>query len=178
MHSDGVYIYPGSFDPVTFGHIDIITRASALCGRLIVAIGRNREKKTMFSVGERIGMLREVVSSIRAKDESALKNVEIASFNGLLAHYARERGASVIVKGLRAMSDFEFEFQMALLNKYLDERLETIYMMTSVQYTYLSSSAVKEIAVNGGRLDGLVPPCVNDKITLKIQSAFSGDVDS
>ncbi|MCL2057468.1 MAG: pantetheine-phosphate adenylyltransferase [Oscillospiraceae bacterium] len=167
---ESVYIYPGSFDPVTFGHLDIITRASHMCGRLIIAIGRNREKRTMFATEERIEMLRDVVAS-QAGNGGGLHNVEVAAFSGLLADFAKKRGASVIVKGLRAMSDFEFEFQMALLNKYLDERLETVFLMTSVQYTYLSSSAVKEIALNGGRLGGLVPACVVDRIEEKALKA-------
>ena len=162
------YIYPGSFDPVTLGHLDIITRASGMCDRLIIAIGRNREKKTMFSVSERIEMLEDVITSYRSNGAAGLTNIEIVSFDGLLADYAKIHGASVIVKGLRAMSDFEYEFQMALLNKYLDEQLETIFLMTSVQYTYLSSSAVKEIAINGGYLDGLVPRCVIDRIQKKV----------
>ena len=165
----GVYIYPGSFDPVTFGHLDIISRASCMCDRLIIAIGQNREKRTMFSVAERMEMLKDVIAAQRSGGAPApgLANAEVASFSGLLADYAKKQGASVIIKGLRAMSDFEYEFQMALLNKYLDERLETVFLMTSVQYTYLNSSAVKEIAINGGCLDGLVPACVIDRINQK-----------
>ena len=187
----GIYIYPGSFDPVTLGHLDIIERAACMCGRLIVAVGQNREKKTMFTAMERMEMLLDVIAagsmnsrrdagdSRRDAEDSdpykgdggsggdKLKNIEVVSFDGLLADYAKERGANVIVKGLRAMSDFEFEFQMALLNKYLDKQLETIFLMTSIQYTYLSSSAVKEIAMNGGCLDGLVPAVVIDRIQKK-----------
>ena len=172
----GVYIYPGSFDPVTLGHLDIITRASCMCDRLIIAVGQNREKRTMFTVAERMEMLNDVIASCNVADAAdaggsdgakGMANVDIVSFDGLLADYAKRNGASVIVKGLRAMSDFEYEFQMALLNKYLDEQLETIFLMTSVQYTYLSSSAVKEIALNGGCLDGLVPLCVIERIKKK-----------
>ena len=152
----GVFVYPGSFDPVTNGHLDIVARASKLCGELIVAIGRNREKKTLFNVGERTAMLREAIRELG----EGCSNVRVASFDGLLANFARARGASVIVKGLRAMSDFEIEFQMALTNKFLDDKIETIFMMTSVQFTYLSSSNVKELAQNGAALDGLVPPNV------------------
>ena len=151
--SGSVFIYPGSFDPVTYGHLDIVTRASKLCGELIIAIGRNREKKTLFTVGERITLLRDSICALGEE----FSNVRVASFDGLLADFARKRRASVIVKGLRAMSDFEIEFQMALTNKFLDDKLETIFMMTSVQYTYLSSSNVKELAQNGAALDGLVP---------------------
>jgi len=164
----GIFIYPGSFDPVTFGHLDIITRASGMCGRLLVAIGRNREKKTMFTVEERLDMIRDVIAAHGADGKYDLSNVEAVAFNGLLAHFAKNSGANVVVKGLRAMSDFEYEFQMALLNKYLDDQLETIFLMTNVEYTYLSSSAVKEIALNGGCLDGLVPACVSERINAKI----------
>ena len=158
-----VFVYPGSFDPVTNGHLDIVSRASKLCGELIVAIGRNREKKTMFTVDERIGLLREAIEGLGAE----CGNVCVASFDGLLADFANSRGASVIVKGLRAMSDFEVEFQMALTNKFLDNKLETIFMMTSVQFTYLSSSNVKELALNGAALDGLVPQNVASALLSK-----------
>ena len=157
--NNGIYIYPGSFDPITFGHLDIIARASCMCRRLIIAVGQNREKKTMFTVSDRIEMIKEAVAAC-ASGDTLHENTEVVSFDGLLADFAKERGANVIVKGLRAMSDFEYEFQMALLNKYLDERLETVFLMTNVQYTYINSSAVKEIAINGGCLDGLVPACV------------------
>jgi pantetheine-phosphate adenylyltransferase len=159
----GVFIYPGSFDPVTNGHLDIVARASKLCGELIVAIGRNREKKTLFTVAERIMMLREAIKGLSLE----CPNIRVASFDGLLADFARVRGASVIVKGLRAMSDFEIEFQMALTNKFLDDKLETIFMMTSIQFTYLSSSNVKELAQNGASLEGLVPPNVAAALLLK-----------
>ena len=162
---NGTYIYPGSFDPITLGHLDIITRASCMCERLIVAIGQNREKKTMFTADERMNMLQDVIVSLKTDIcDRCINNIEVVTFEGLLADFAKAYGANVIVKGLRAMSDFEFEFQMALLNKYLDKNLETIFLMTSIQYTYLSSSAVKEIAFNGGSLDGLVPAGVIDRI--------------
>ena len=166
---NGIYIYPGSFDPITFGHFDIISRASCMCGHLIIAVGQNREKKTMFTVGERIEMIQEVIATCPPNGGAGLANTEVVSFDGLLADYAKERGANVIVKGLRAMSDFEYEFQMALLNKYLDERLETVFLMTNVQYTYINSGAVKEIALNGGCLDGLVPACVIGWLRRKTQ---------
>ena len=145
-----------------------MARASYMCDRLIVAIGQNREKQTMFSIDERIGMLCDVIDTSRADGALGPAVIEVAAFDGLLADFAKKCGVNVILKGLRAVSDFEFEFQMALLNKYLDEKLETVFLMTSVQYTYLSSSAVKEIAVNGGRLDGLVPACVNKRIQSKL----------
>ena len=158
-----IYIYPGSFDPVTNGHLDIIKRASAMCSKLIVAIGHNRQKKPMFSLEERIALLNAAIENIECN-----QNIEIASFEGLLATYARERGASVIVKGLRAMSDFENEFQMALLNEYLDDKLETIFLVTNINYTYLSSSAVKELAENKATLRGLVP----DNVIAKMKEKF------
>ena len=157
-----VYIYPGSFDPVTYGHLDIIKRASSLCSKLIVAIGYNSQKNALFSLDERIELLQDAV-----KDFENHQNIEIVGFEGLLAKYAYERGASVIVKGLRAMSDFEYEFQMALLNKYLDNSLETIFMMTNIEYMYLSSSAVKELAANHAKISGLVPENVITKLREK-----------
>jgi pantetheine-phosphate adenylyltransferase len=159
-----IYIYPGSFDPVTNGHLDIIERASRMCENLIVAIGDNRQKKAMFSIKERIELLSTAIDGINCKG-----NIEIASFEGLLAHFAQERRASVIVKGLRAMSDFEYEFQMALLNKHLDKTIETVFLMTSVRYTYLSSSAVKELAINNASLCGLVPENVIAKFREKFR---------
>jgi pantetheine-phosphate adenylyltransferase len=168
-----IYIYPGSFDPVTNGHLDIILRASSMCDRLIVAVGRNRDKRALFTVEERICLLRTAIAAMRGKCGKCGKcvNVEVAAFTGLLADYALSLGASVLVKGLRAMSDFEFEFQMALLNKHIADSIETIFLMTGVQYTYLSSSAVKELAKNGASLDGLVPECVMDSIVKKIQNS-------
>jgi len=163
LGKERVFIYPGSFDPVTYGHLDIITRASAMCDELIVAIGKNRVKSAMFTVEERLLMLRGAVATT-----GCCGNVRFTSFTGLLADYAAQCGAGVIVKGLRAMSDFEYEFQQALLNKHLDDRLETIFLMTNVQYTYLSSSAVKELAANNGKLAGLVPENVRDELQLKI----------
>ena len=179
--NSGVYIYPGSFDPVTFGHLDIIERASGICGRLIIAVGQNRDKRSMFTVGERMQMLGDVIKGIRPNTMERIRpdggrgpaDIEITSFDGLLIDFAKKHGASVIVKGLRAMSDFEYEFQMALMNKYLDGSIETIFMMTNVQYTYLSSRAVKEIAINGGRLDGLVPECVIERIQKKAHNGAS-----
>lgn len=175
------YIYPGSFDPPTNGHLDIIARAARLCGRLIVAVGRNREKKTMFSVDERLDMLLGAVSGIGnggnggnggSGDSGANSgnsgNIDVVGFSGLLVDFAGRCGASVIVKGLRAMSDFEYEFQMALLNKHMDDELETIFMMTNIQHTYLSSSAVKELALNGADVSGLVPANVYAKLKAKI----------
>lgn len=144
-----IAIYPGSFDPVTLGHLDIIRRASGLFDRLIVAVMHNQNKKPMFSVEERKEMLRRTTAD--------LPNVEIESFGGLLADYALSQNACVLVKGLRAVSDFEYEFQMALANRKLNAELDTVFLMTSSEYMYLSSSVVKDIAVHGGSVAGFVP---------------------
>ena len=144
-----IAIYPGSFDPVTLGHLDIIRRASGLFDRLIVAVMHNQNKKPMVSVEERMEMLRRTTAD--------LPNVEIESFGGLLAYYARRKNACVLVKGLRAVSDFEYEFQMALANRKLNADLDTVFLMTSSEYMYLSSSVVKDIAVHGGSVAGFVP---------------------
>ncbi|MFO7636969.1 MAG: pantetheine-phosphate adenylyltransferase [Clostridia bacterium] len=155
-----VWICPGSFDPVTMGHMDIIERASGMCDRLIVAIGANTSKKCFFPLEERVELLRKALS--------CFPNVEVDCFKGLLIRYAREKKAVGIVKGLRAVSDFEYEFQMALLNKRLDEKIETVFLMTSINYSFLSSSAVREIASNGGDIEGLVPDTVRQQIINKL----------
>ena len=152
-------IYPGSFDPVTLGHLDVIERASALFDRLIVVVMHNQTKKPMFTAEERVALLRRVTGH--------LPNVEIDCFDGLLAAYAAERGACTIVKGLRAVSDFEYEFQMTALNYQLDEELETVFIMSPPQYMYLSSSIVREIASLKGDVSGFVPPCVKEALEEK-----------
>lgn len=155
-----VFIYPGSFDPITNGHLDIITRAARICDKLIVAVGNNESKKHAFTVDERIDLIKHV---LKGRDD-----IVVTSFSGLLVDFAKKRGSKTIIKGLRAMSDFEYEFQMALLNKNLEPDMETLFMMTNVSYSYLSSSAVKEIARNGGNIEGLVPDCIKDKIIKKL----------
>lgn len=149
-------IYPGSFDPITYGHVDIIQRSAKLFDRLIVAVLSNPRKTPLFTVEERIEMIHESV-----KD---MPNVEIDSFSGLLIDFARLKKADVIVKGLRAVSDFEYELQMALMNKKLDEHIETIFIMTSSKYSYLSSSVVKEVASFGGCVATVVPPLVEKRL--------------
>lgn len=149
-------ICPGSFDPVTRGHVDIIKRASAMFDYVIVAVMVNPNKKPSFTIEERIKLLGLAISE--------LDNVEIVSFDGLLADYARERKASAIVKGLRAMSDFEYEFQMALANKKLNKDLETVFFTTSAENMYLSSSMVKQISRFGGDISGFVPECIHEEI--------------
>ena len=149
-------ICPGSFDPVTFGHIDIITRASGMFERVIVGVLVNMAKKPTFDIAERIDFLQRTVGQ--------LPNVEIDCFDGLLANYAKERGASAIVRGLRAVSDFEYEFQMALTNKKLNPDLETVFFASDAQFTYLSSSIVKNVASFGGDITNFVPECIRDEI--------------
>ena len=153
-------IVPGSFDPVTNGHLDIIERASALFQRVTVAIAVNSAKEPLFTMEERMEMIREVTSH--------LPNVEVDSFTGLLVEHAASRGASVIVKGLRAVSDFEYELQMALMNRRQRPEVETVFMMTGTEYSYLSSSIVKEIARLGGSVEGLVPENVGSRLRGKV----------
>lgn len=154
-----ICIYPGSFDPVTCGHLDIIYRATKICDKLIVAVGNNESKKPLFTTEERVNLLK-----LALKDRP---EIEIDSFSGLLIDYVRRKNADFVVKGLRALSDFEYEFQMALLNKNQDPDIETLFLVTSINYSYLSSSAVKELARNKGNIDGLVPDCIKDIILQK-----------
>jgi pantetheine-phosphate adenylyltransferase len=151
-----IAIYPGSFDPLTNGHVDIILRGARLFDRIIVAILLNPEKQPLFSPAERMEIGREVFAD--------QPNVELETFDGLLVDYARRRHASVIVRGLRAVSDFEYEMQMALMNRHLSPDLETVFMMPSEAYTYLSSRLVKEVFALGGSIAGLVPPCVEQRL--------------
>ena len=152
-------IVPGSFDPVTNGHLDIISRAAHLFDRVVIAVAINAAKDPLFSVEERVEMLREVCSS--------LSNVTVGSFEGLLVEYARQCGATVIVRGLRAVMDFEYELQMAHMNRHLCPDVETAFMMTGAEYSYLSSSIVKEIARLGGSVEGLVPQSVRQRLRQK-----------
>ena len=153
-------IVPGSFDPVTNGHLDIIERSAALFERVTVAIAINSAKTPLFTVEERIEMIREETRSF--------PNVEVDSFTGLLVDYAVSRQASVIVKGLRAVMDFEYELQMALMNRRQRPEVETVFMMTGTEYSYLSSSIVKEIARLGGSIEGLVPENVGQRLRRKV----------
>jgi pantetheine-phosphate adenylyltransferase len=154
-----VAVYPGSFDPATFGHLDIIHRAAKQFDRLIVAVLNNTTKSPLFSVDERKELLREVT-----KD---LPNVEIDSFRDLLVRYMRSRQAQIIIRGIRSVTDFEYELQMASTNRQLDEGIETIFMMTNPKYSYLSSSIVKEIAKFQGAVQDLVPPAVEAALQRK-----------
>ncbi|MCL4811387.1 MAG: pantetheine-phosphate adenylyltransferase [Vicinamibacteraceae bacterium] len=149
-------IYPGSFDPLTNGHVDIIRRGARLFDRIVVAILRNIEKQPLFSVDERMAIAREVFAD--------LPGVEVDAFEGLLVDYARRRGATAIVRGLRAISDFEYEMQMALMNRRLHEDVETVFMMPAESYSYVSSRLVKEVFALGGDVAGLVPPLVEARL--------------
>ena len=155
-------IYPGSFDPVTNGHMDIIQRAAGLFDEVIVAVAPNVGKAPLFTVDERSKMLREVCGRF--------PNVTVDRFDGLLVRYAAVRNADAIVKGLRALSDFEFEFEMALMNRRLDEGIETVFMMTNAEYAYLSSSIVKEVVALGGSVAGLVPEIVERYLKEKMSA--------
>ncbi|HHV57073.1 MAG TPA: pantetheine-phosphate adenylyltransferase [Firmicutes bacterium] len=154
-----IAVYPGSFDPVTNGHLDIISRAARIFERVIVAVGRQANKKPLFSTEERVEMLKAVTED--------LPNVEVDSFDGLLVQYVRRRGANIVVRGLRAISDFDYEFQMTLTTKKLDENVETLFMMTSSEYSFLSSSIVKEVASYGGCVRDMVPPVVEKRLRQK-----------
>src|SRR5437899_8894315 len=153
-------VYPGSFDPLTNGHVDIIARGARLFDRIIVAILMNAEKEPLFSTDERVEIARAVFKSHA--------NVEIDTFNGLLVDYVERRHAQVIVRGLRAVSDFEFEFQMALMNRRLNGKIETVFMMPAEQYSYISSRLIKEVFSLGGRVHGLVPDTVEERLRQKV----------
>lgn len=155
-----VALYPGSFDPITNGHLDLIQRGSALFDKLFVAILRNDEKQALFSVDERIEMLREVVQPF--------PNVEVGSFDGLLVEYAAHCGASVIIRGIRAVSDYEYELQMALMNRRLRPDIETVFLMASEAHSFLSSKLVKEVIRLGGKITGLVPPSIEGKLRKRL----------
>ena len=144
-----VAVYPGSFDPITNGHLDIITRGAKTFDKLIVGVLVNVDKAGLFSIEERVELIKRVTADIQ--------DVEVESINGLLIDFMKEKKANVILKGLRAFSDFEYEFQMALMNSKLDSDIETLFMMTSAQYSYVSSSAIKQVAKFGGCIEGLVP---------------------
>jgi len=156
-----VAIYPGSFDPLTLGHVDIIERGSALFDSIIVAVLRNAEKSPLFTVDERLEMIRE---TFRERG-----NVEADSFSGLLVDYASSRKATTIVRGIRAISDFEYEFQMALMNRRLAPAIETVFMMPAEEYSYVSSKLVKEVASLGGSVSGLVPGDVEKKLLERVR---------
>jgi pantetheine-phosphate adenylyltransferase len=156
-----IAVYPGSFDPITNGHVDIIKRGLRMFDELIVLIAHNPNKKTLFTVEERLGMIREVIRDC--------KNVRVDSFDGLLVEYVKGAGANVILRGLRALSDFEYEFQLALINRRLNRDVETVFLMSGFKWFYTSSKIINEAASLGGSVKGLVPEIVN----LKLQEKYS-----
>jgi pantetheine-phosphate adenylyltransferase len=156
-----IAVYPGTFDPITYGHMDVIQRATRLYSRVIVLVARNSSKTPLFTDDERITMIREV---FRGK-----KTVEVDGFDGLLVHYARRRNASVIIRGLRAVSDFEFEFQMALTNRKLAPSIDTVFLVPHEKYTYLNSTIVREVARLGGDVSDFVPPGVRRRLLEKVR---------
>lgn len=158
-----IAVYPGSFDPITYGHLDIIQRGLEVFEEVIVAVARNSEKKALFSTEERLQMIREALG-----DNPRLR---VDSFQGLLVDYVVSQGASVILRGLRAVSDFEYEFQIAQMNHSVEDRVETLFMMTAVPYGYLSSSIVKEVASLQGPVDTFVPPPVKAALEKKFGAA-------
>jgi pantetheine-phosphate adenylyltransferase len=156
-----IAIYPGSFDPITNGHLDLIARGSRLVGRLIVAVLRNEDKSPLFTVEERVAMLREVVGT--------WPNVEVGSFDGLLVDYAASSGANLILRGIRAISDYEHEWQMALMNRRLRPEIETAFLMAGEEYSFISSRLVKQVVSLGGNVSGMVPPAVEARLKGRIQ---------
>lgn len=157
-----IAVYPGSFDPVTNGHLDLITRGAMIFDRLIVAVARNLEKDPLFAVQERVEMLEAVTFD--------MKNVEVDIFDGLLMDYANAKGARVVVRGIRAVSDYEYELQMALMNRKIEPQIETVFMLPAEAYSYLSSRLIKELARLGGldKVKELVPPIVEERLRAKV----------
>jgi pantetheine-phosphate adenylyltransferase len=158
-------VYPGSFDPITNGHLDIIRRGLRCFDRLIILVAYNPNKSGLFSVEERMDLIRTVVGSD--------SRIMIDSFSGLLVNYVKEKGAQVILRGLRALSDFEYEFQMALINRRLDRDVETVFLMTGYKWFYTSSNLIKEAASHGGSVRGLVPDIVHQRLEEKYREQFS-----
>jgi len=154
-----VAVYPGTFDPITNGHLDIVKRAAPLFDKVIITLALNSDKKPLFSADERLEMIRNSIKGI--------EQVEVARFSGLIVNFASKVGASVIIRGLRAVSDFEFEFQMALMNRKQNPEIDTVYLMPDARYTYLSSSIVKEVAKHGGDVERFVPSGVLDMLKKK-----------
>ena len=160
-------IYPGSFDPVTFGHVDVITRSAGKVDELIVGVLNNKAKSPLFSAEERVSMLEEITKE--------MPNVRIFPFEGLLVDFARKMKADLVIRGLRAITDFEYELQMAQTNHKLEPELETVFLTTSLEYSYLSSSTVKEVAAFGGDISRFVPEIVADRIAEKMKKKESVD---
>lgn len=154
-----ISIYPGSFDPITFGHIDIIERASKISDKLIVAVLNNPEKQSLFTVEERCEMIRDAIKNY--------DNVEVESFDGLLVDYAKKKNANIIIRGLRAVTDFEYELQLAQTNRQIYDKVDTVFLLTNIQYSYLSSSIVKQVAKENGDISKFVTPHVANKLLEK-----------
>ncbi|HUV50821.1 MAG TPA: pantetheine-phosphate adenylyltransferase [Anaerolineae bacterium] len=154
-----IAVYPGSFDPVTNGHIDIIERGLKVFDKIIVAILHNSSKEFLFTIEERVKMIEESLSGF--------SNIEVDEFDGLLVDYAKKRGANAILRGMRAVSDFEYEFQLALMNRKLNREVQTVFLMTGLRWIFTSSSIIKEAARFGGDIEGMVPPVVNRKLKEK-----------
>lgn len=164
--SDFTVIYPGTFDPLTNGHLDLIARGARMADALVIAVLRNASKPDpLFSVEERIEMLREATG--------AWPNVSVASFDGLLVEFARSRGAKAVLRGIRAISDYEYELQMAMMNRKLDPGIETLFLMPAEQYTYVSSRLIKSVAKLGGDVSTLVPPSVNRRLEARARGLIS-----
>jgi pantetheine-phosphate adenylyltransferase len=156
-----VAVYPGSFDPITNGHVDIINRGLRIFEKIIVAVLENPKKKPLFSTKKRVAMINSIYQNE--------KNVEVKAFEGLLVEFAKKNKAKIVMRGLRAISDFEYEFQMALMNKKLDSKIETFFMVPSLQYSFLSSKLVKEVCMLGGSLSGLIAPQIEKNIMEKFK---------
>ena len=160
-----IAIYPGTFDPITNGHLDIVKRASRLFDKTIVAVANNLQKHPLFSLEERRYLVEKTVAG--------LKNIEVDVFDELLVRYAKRKGASALIRGLRAVSDFEYEFQLALMNRKLMPELETVYLMPSEEYTYINSTIAKEVVRFGGRVDSFLPPVVAEALRKKMKTIDS-----
>jgi pantetheine-phosphate adenylyltransferase len=156
-----VALYPGTFDPITYGHIDVVKRAADLFSRVIVLVAQNTTKTPLFTDDERYAMIKQVFRGHR--------RVRVDTFSGLLVDYARRHNAGVIIRGLRAVSDFEIEFQMALTNRKLERTIDTVFLVPDEKYTYLNSSIVREVALLGGDVSGFVPPMVRKKLLTKVR---------
>jgi pantetheine-phosphate adenylyltransferase len=162
-------IYPGTFDPLTNGHLDLVARGSRLFDKLVVAILRNESKNPLFSVKERVEMITEAVAGY--------PNVTVATFDGLTVEFARQEGASVLIRGIRAISDYEHELQMALMNRRLSDELETVFLLPGEKYSYVSSRIVKNVARLGGSVEGLVPPLVMERLKARVALERQSNVE-
>jgi pantetheine-phosphate adenylyltransferase len=154
-------VYPGSFDPVTYGHLDLVRRADALFGCLVVAVARNPKKQEFFSIQERVEMLRE--------ETREMKTVEVVSFEGLVVDFCRKEGIRFMLRGIRSVSDFEFEYQLALTNRHLSEKLETVFMVPNAKYGYISSSLIRDVMANGGDVSAWISPAVEERLRRKFE---------